>query len=167
MVHVPASTNATRPDDELIVQIDVVELEYDFVPLPSPADAVEVIVGFVPASNAYDALYEPPSIDNVLDVNAVTVMVIAAEVEAEYVASPSSSARTLQEPVLVASAVKVVPDIEQYKVPDSTVYVVVPADPADKVVLSVVVPPTASVDDAATAVTVRSVLPVVKVRMSP
>lgn len=82
-MHVPASTNATRPDDELIVQIDVVELEYDFVPLPSPADAVDVIVGFVPALNAYDALYEPPSIDNVLDVNAVTVMVIAAEVEAE------------------------------------------------------------------------------------
>ena len=52
IVQVPASTNATSPDDELIVQTDVVELEYDFVPLPSAAEAVEVIVGLVAASNA-------------------------------------------------------------------------------------------------------------------
>jgi hypothetical protein len=52
-VQVPASTNETRPLDELIVQTDVVELEYDLVPLPSPADAVEVMVGFVAALKAY------------------------------------------------------------------------------------------------------------------
>lgn len=52
IVQVPASTNVTSPDDELIVHTDVVELEYDFVPLPSPADAVDVIVGFVPTLNA-------------------------------------------------------------------------------------------------------------------
>jgi len=43
IVHVPASTNATSPDDELIVHTEVVELEYDFV--PAPADAVADIVG--------------------------------------------------------------------------------------------------------------------------
>ena len=52
IVQVPASTNETRPEEASIVQTDVVELEYDFVPLPTPADGVEVIVGFVPASNA-------------------------------------------------------------------------------------------------------------------
>lgn len=52
IVHVPASTNVTSPEEESIVQIDVVELEYDFVPLPTPAEGVDVIVGFVPASNA-------------------------------------------------------------------------------------------------------------------
>ena len=50
--HVPISTNVTRPDEELIVHTDVVELEYDLVPLSSPTDAVEVIVGFVPTLNA-------------------------------------------------------------------------------------------------------------------
>ncbi|NBO55094.1 MAG: hypothetical protein EBU84_11000 [Actinobacteria bacterium] len=50
IVQVPASTNATSPLDELIVQIEVSELEYDFV--PTPLDAVEVMVGFVPTLNA-------------------------------------------------------------------------------------------------------------------
>ncbi len=48
----PASTNATRPDEESIVHTEVSELEYDFVPLPSALLAVEVIIGFVPASKA-------------------------------------------------------------------------------------------------------------------
>lgn len=52
IVQVPASTKATKPVDELIVHTDVVELEYDFVPLPSPVLAVEVIVGLVPALKA-------------------------------------------------------------------------------------------------------------------
>ena len=52
IVHVPEVTNATSPVDELIVHTDVVELEYDFVPLPSAALAVEVIVGLVPTSKA-------------------------------------------------------------------------------------------------------------------
>ena len=43
IVHVPALTNVTKPDDELIVHTDVVELEYDFD--PPPTDAVDVIVG--------------------------------------------------------------------------------------------------------------------------
>ena len=37
-----------------MVHTEVSELEYDFVPLPSAADAVEVIVGFVAASKAYE-----------------------------------------------------------------------------------------------------------------
>jgi hypothetical protein len=36
-----------------------------------------------------------------------------ADVEAEYVEFPASSARTLHEPVFVESAVKVEPEIEQ------------------------------------------------------
>lgn len=43
IVQVPALTNVTSPLDELIVQTDVVELEYDLD--PPPAEAVEVIVG--------------------------------------------------------------------------------------------------------------------------
>jgi len=45
IVQVPASTKVTTPDDELIVHTDVVELEYVLV--PAPADAVEVMVGGV------------------------------------------------------------------------------------------------------------------------
>lgn len=47
MVHVPASTKATNPLDELTVQIPVVELENDFVPELSAAEAVADIVGGV------------------------------------------------------------------------------------------------------------------------
>lgn len=50
---------------------------------------------------------------SVRDVNAVTVTVISAEDAAEYVESPASCALTVQEPVFVASAVKVEPEIEQ------------------------------------------------------
>jgi hypothetical protein len=60
-------------------------------------------------------------IDNVRDCGADTVTVIVADVDDEYVESPASSARTLQDPVLEASAVSVEPEIEQYNVPDSTV----------------------------------------------
>lgn len=64
-------------------------------------------------------------------------------------------------------AVSVVPLIEQYKVPVTTVYVVVPAVPTESVVLSVVVAESArDVDDALT-VTVREDLPVVNERISP
>lgn len=94
-------------------------------------------------------------------------MVIAGEVAAEYVESPSSSARTVHEPVFVASAVNVDPEIEQYKVPVSTVYVVGPAVPADGVVLRDVVPPTVTVVEPAETVMVRRVFPVVNDRMSP
>ena len=45
IVQVPASTKVTTPDDELIVHTDVVELEYVLV--PAPPDAVEVMVGGV------------------------------------------------------------------------------------------------------------------------
>ena len=45
IVHVPASTKETAPVELLIVQIEAVELEYDFE--PPPADAVDVIVGGV------------------------------------------------------------------------------------------------------------------------
>ena len=44
-VQVPDVTKATTPVEELIVHTEVVELEYVFVPVP--ADAVEVIVGGV------------------------------------------------------------------------------------------------------------------------
>jgi len=49
---VPASTKATRPVPELILHTGVVELVYDFTPLPTPALSVDVIVGFVPTVNA-------------------------------------------------------------------------------------------------------------------
>ena len=68
IVQVPASTKVTTPLEELIVQIDVVELEYDFV--PAPADAVDVMVGGV-ALPVYDALYDPGSIVNVRDVAVI------------------------------------------------------------------------------------------------
>ena len=45
MVQVPAETKATRPEDELTVQIEVVELVNVLVPVP--ADAVAVNVGAV------------------------------------------------------------------------------------------------------------------------
>ena len=72
MVHVPASTNATRPVLELMVHTEVVELEYDFVPLPSPALAVEVIVGFVPTVNEYgEPEYDAASMVSVREVAGV------------------------------------------------------------------------------------------------
>lgn len=120
MVHVPESTNATRPVLELMVHTDVVELEYDFVPLPSPALAVEVIVGFVPTVNEYDEVYDPASIVSVRDVAEVTVMSIVGELAALYVESPSSIARIEHVPVFDASAVKVEPEIEQYNNPLTT-----------------------------------------------
>lgn len=45
MVQVPVETNVTTPDVAFTVQTPVVELEYVFV--PTPADAVEVMVGGV------------------------------------------------------------------------------------------------------------------------
>ncbi|TRZ73382.1 MAG: hypothetical protein D4R95_03440 [Actinobacteria bacterium] len=64
-------------------------------------------------------------------------------------------------------AVSVVPLIEQYNVPVTTVYVVAPAVPKESVVLNVVVAESArDVDDALT-VTVREVLPVVNESVSP
>jgi len=47
MVHVPASTNDTTPDELSIVQMLVVEDVNDFVPCPSPAVGVAVKVGGV------------------------------------------------------------------------------------------------------------------------
>ena len=47
IVQVPVSTKLTTPLDELIVQIPVVELEYDLVPELFPTDAVADIVGGV------------------------------------------------------------------------------------------------------------------------
>lgn len=82
IVHVPASTNATSPDEESIVHTEVVELEYDFV--PTPAEAVDVIVGFVAASNAYGVPeYDAASIVSVRVVSDVIVIEIEADVEAE------------------------------------------------------------------------------------
>ena len=68
MVHVPAATNATSPEDASIVHTDVLELEYDFV--PAPTDAFEVIVGGV-ALPAYVALYEPASIVKVREIAVI------------------------------------------------------------------------------------------------
>jgi hypothetical protein len=71
IVHVPAATNVTTPVDELTVQTPVVELEYDFVPLPSVELFVDdVIVGGV-ALNAYEPEYEPRSIVSVRGVPVV------------------------------------------------------------------------------------------------
>lgn len=70
-------------------------------------------------------------------------------------------------PVFEESAVSVVPLIEQYNVPVTTVYVVVPAVPTESVVLNVVVAEFARDVDEALTLTVRVVLPVVNERMSP
>ena len=70
-------------------------------------------------------------------------------------------------PVFEESAVSVVPLIEQYNVPVTTVYVVVPAVPTESVVLNVVVADVARDVDKALTVTVRVVFPVVNERMSP
>jgi len=58
IVHVPAATNATTPEDEPTVHTDVVVLVKLFAPLP--ADAVLVNVGGV-ADIAYVDVYEPAS----------------------------------------------------------------------------------------------------------
>lgn len=120
IVHVPASTKATRPEEELMVHTEVVELEYDFVPLPTPALGVAVIVGLVPALKAYVEVYEPASIVKVLEVSAVTFISIVGETDALYVASPPSVARTEQVPIFEALAVSVEPEIEQYNTPSTT-----------------------------------------------
>lgn len=62
--------------------------------------------------------YEDALIESVRD--CVTVIVTVADVDGEYVESPASSARTLHVPP-VALAVRVEPEIEQYRVPDSIV----------------------------------------------
>ena len=58
IVQVPASTNATTPDDELTVHTLDVELEYDFVPAPADADA-DIVGG------ESESEYGPASPDNV------------------------------------------------------------------------------------------------------
>jgi hypothetical protein len=75
IVQVPASTNVTTPVDALIVHTDVVELEYVLV--PAPADAVEVIVGGV-ALPEYEALYDPASM---VKVREMAVIVKERELE--------------------------------------------------------------------------------------
>jgi hypothetical protein len=82
MVHVPEDTKATSPEEELTVHTEVVELEYDLVPLLFPALAVEAIVGFVPASKAYEDVYEPTSMVKVRAVAAAMVMSIVGELAA-------------------------------------------------------------------------------------
>jgi hypothetical protein len=81
IVHVPEDTNATSPDDESTVHTGVVELEYDLVPLLFPALAVEVIVGFVAVSKAYEDVYEPASMVSVREVSAVTLMLMVGETD--------------------------------------------------------------------------------------
>ena len=80
IVQVPASTKATKPLDELTVQIPVVVLENDFVPELSAAEAVADIVGGV-AVNAYGP--ESPLRDSVRDA-AVTVKLLDVAVAAAY-----------------------------------------------------------------------------------
>lgn len=74
IVHVPADTNETNPLEELMVQTDEVELEYDLVPLPTPSDTVDVMVGFVTTLNAYGLpAYDDEFIVNVREVNALAL----------------------------------------------------------------------------------------------
>jgi hypothetical protein len=117
-VHVPTSTKATRPEEELMVHTEVVVLEYDFVPLP--AEGVAVIVGLVPALKAYVEVYEPASIVKVLEVSAATFISIVGETDALYVASPPSVARIEHVPIFESLAVSVEPEIEQYNTPSTT-----------------------------------------------
>jgi hypothetical protein len=159
---VPASTKATNPVDEFTVQIPVVELVYDFV--PAPALAVDVTVGGE-AVNTYDDEYEPESIVKVR--RGTTVISSVADVDALYVPSPASFARIEQVPVFEAFAVSTEPDIEQYRMPSTTSYVVTPGEPSDTVVLRLVVPLTVTVVESAFTVAVLNVFPVVKGTMLP
>jgi len=162
-VHVPVDTKVTAPIDEsTTVQIPVVELVYDFV--PAPALAVDVTVGGE-AVNPYDDEYEPESIVKVR--RGTTVISSVEDVDALYVPLPASFARIEQVPVFEALAVRIEPDIEQYRMPLTTSYVVTPGEPSDTVVLRLVVPLTVTVVESAVTVTVREVLPVVNERMSP
>lgn len=68
IVQVPAATNVTTPEDAFTVQTGVVELEYVLVPLPS--DAVEVMVGGV-ASPEYVAEYEPALMERVREIASI------------------------------------------------------------------------------------------------
>jgi len=52
IVHVPMLTKVTTPVDALTVQIAVVELEYDFVPLESVASSVDEVIVIGPALNS-------------------------------------------------------------------------------------------------------------------
>ena len=60
-------------------------------------------------------------IESVREMRLVTSIVMADDVLAEYVELPASSARTVHEPTFDALAVKVEPEIEQYRIPVSTV----------------------------------------------
>ena len=82
IVQVPASTNVTTPVEAFIVHTDVVELEYVLV--PAPADAVDVIVGGV-ALPEYEALYEPASIVSVPASTNVTTPVDEFTVQTDVV----------------------------------------------------------------------------------
>ena len=106
IVQVPVPTKATRPDDELTVHTEVFVLEYDFVPLP--AEAVDVIVGLVPAFKAYEFEYEPELIVSVR-VSAVTVNVLDVAVAAAYPASAAIVAPIVHVP---ASTNATTPDDE-------------------------------------------------------
>ena len=70
-------------------------------------------------------------------------------------------------PVFEALAVSVDPEMEQYNVPVSTVKVVVPALPAESVVLRFAESDSDTIEADVTAVTVRNDFPVVKLMMSP
>jgi hypothetical protein len=52
IVHVPMLTKVTTPVDAFTVQMPVVELEYDFVPLASVASSVDEVIVIGPALNS-------------------------------------------------------------------------------------------------------------------
>lgn len=124
MVHVPASTKATRPLDELTVQMLVVELENDFVPELSAAEAVADIVGGV-AVNTYGP--ESPlrvSVRDAAVTERLTSVAVAAAnpppevIDAPIVQVPASTKAT--KPLDELTVHTLVVELEKVFVPDPT-----------------------------------------------
>jgi nitrogen fixation protein len=127
IVQVPTDTNVTSPEEALMVQTPVVELEYVLVPVP--ADGVEVMVGGV-ASTEYEAAYDPLSIVSVRETNVTendTVLAVAAS----YVPSAAMEEPIVQVPAATNVTTPVLESTVQTPVVELE-YVLVPV-PADGV----------------------------------
>jgi hypothetical protein len=173
--HVPVSTNATSPEELLMVHtLSVLEKKVIVPPVATVVPSLcntglAVIVGG-DALKRYEATL--PDKFKVRGVPSLTVTVTTEDTAALYVASPSSTASRVQVPA-VDVVVRVDPEIEHVRVPVSTVYVVVPAElsgvsavvRAAVLLTDMVAEPSESLSTA--SVTVRKLLPVVKLFISP
>ncbi len=114
IVHVPVATNVTTPVDAFIVHTEVVELEYDFAPLPSVELFVDdVIVGGV-ALKVYEPEYELELIVSVRELAVISNEIAdafanasspLAEIEASIVHVPALTKVTIPVDVTVQTPV--------------------------------------------------------------